>query len=190
MYNLIGDNMNIKEELEIEFKSLLTEKEFDILVKDFKLEDKFFEQHNYYFDNEDNFILNNNSAFRIRLVNNKYKMTYKAANTENSVIERSIDLDQELAMHYLEFGYCDDAMNMGIPKLSHMNTLTTHRASFQIDGGEIFIDKSFYSNVIDYEIEFECDNEETGLNTFKSFLNEHSIEYKASQPKMLRAFSV
>ncbi len=189
MYNLNGDYMSVHEELEIEFKSLLTNEEFESLITKFNLQDKFIEQYNYYFDTEDKFIMNSDSSFRIRLRNNKFKITYKSRNSANSVIEKSIDLSYDQAMHYLESGYNSDLLNLDLPELHHRNTLMTKRASFKIDGGEIFIDKNYYSNIVDYEIEFECLDEITGRHTFESFLNENSIIYKESKPKMVRAFS-
>ncbi len=189
MYNLAGDCMNVYEELEIEFKSLLTREEFERLIEKFDQKDKFVKQYNYYFDTEDEFILKSESAFRIRLKNDKYKMTYKSKKTANSVIEKSVDLTYEQAMYYLERGYSGGLIDIKLPDLYHCNTLMTERASFKIDGGVIFIDKNYYSNVIDYEIEFECFDEITGKNLFMKFLEENSVIIKESKPKMVRALS-
>jgi uncharacterized protein YjbK len=45
--------------LEIEFKTFITEQEYLNLLKEFELENKTFEQINYYFDTKDNELLNN-----------------------------------------------------------------------------------------------------------------------------------
>ncbi len=188
MYNLNGDYMSMYEELEIEFKSLLSKEEFDTLIEKFSLQDKFFKQYNYYFDTDDEYILKNDSAFRIRLKNGNYKLTYKSKKTKNSVIEKSIDLDFDRAMFYLENGYSDELIDADLPELFHCNTLMTERVSFMIDGGEIFIDKNFYSNIVDYEVEFECNDEKKGIVIFEKFLKDNSITFRESAPKMVRAF--
>ncbi len=189
MYNLYGDNMNMYEELEIEFKSLLDKDEFDALVKKFELTENFVKQHNYYFDTVDEYILKNNSSFRIRLRNDEFTLTYKTRKSTNSVIEKSVNLTYDRAMYYLENGYCDDIIDVDLPELFHYRTLMTERASFKINGGIIFIDKSFYSNLVDYEIEFECSDENVGKDLFVSFLRENSITLKESTPKMVRAYN-
>ncbi len=188
MYNLVGDCMKMYEQLEIEFKSLLTCDEFDSLVARFDLKDKFTKQYNYYFDTEDHFILKSASSFRIRFKNGKYKITYKSRKTTNSLIERSINIDSDKALFYLENGFSDDIINVNLPVIHHCGTLMTERASFKIGDGEIFLDKNYYSNIVDYEIEFECNNEKTGKNVFSNFLNEHSIQFRDSKPKIVRAF--
>ncbi len=55
------------QEIEIEFKNILTKQEFDTLLQWFQIKSEQFQpQTNYYFDTEDYLLKKNESALRIK----------------------------------------------------------------------------------------------------------------------------
>lgn len=172
--------------LEIEFKTFITEQEYLNLLKEFDLENKTFDQTNYYFDTNDNELLNNKIVLRIRK-KDKYKLT-KKEKAENANYETSEFLKDDEAVQMIQNGF--DASRIGINKfVSNICSLKTIRAKAPYKDGTIFFDKSIYMGVIDYEIEYEANDYETGKETFLEFLQSHNIQLNTPISKSKRAFN-
>ena len=81
-------------EIEIEFKNLLTEDEYNNLYTSLKLEDKpQIINKNFYYDDANESLKKANSALRIRHTNNKDEMTLKIKGSKQNV-EINIPLDE------------------------------------------------------------------------------------------------
>ena len=81
-------------EIEIEFKNLLTEDEYNNLYTSLKLEDKpQIINKNFYYDDANENLKKANSALRIRYTNNKDEMTLKIKGSKQNV-EINIPLDE------------------------------------------------------------------------------------------------
>ena len=81
-------------EIEIEFKNLLTEDEYNNLYTSLKLEDKpQIINKNFYYDDANESLKKANSALRIRYTNNKDEMTLKIKGSKQNV-EINIPLDE------------------------------------------------------------------------------------------------
>ena len=81
-------------EIEIEFKNLLTEDEYNNLFTSLKLEDKpQIINKNFYYDDANENLKKANSALRIRYTNNKDEMTLKIKGSKQNV-EINIPLDE------------------------------------------------------------------------------------------------
>ena len=81
-------------EIEIEFKNLLTEDEYNNLYTSLKLEDKpQIINKNLYYDDTNESLKKANSALRIRYTNNKDEMTLKIKGSKQNV-EINIPLDE------------------------------------------------------------------------------------------------
>ena len=98
--------------LEIEFKTFITEQEYLNLLKEFDLENKTFDQTNYYFDTNDNELLNNKIVLRIRK-KDKYKLT-KKEKAENANYETSEFLKDDEAVQIIQNGF--NASRIGFNK--------------------------------------------------------------------------
>ena len=171
---------------EIEFKTIITEEQYLSLLKEFDLENNIFSQTNHYFDTDDTKLLNDKTVLRIRQKGNNYKLT-KKTRAEIGANEEHILLTKDKALELLEKGF--DAEIIGLPYFVHkMAELTTHRASAPYKNGTIFFDKSEYYGKVDYEIEYEVDDVESGEKDFSNFLKSHNITYKESIRKSKRAF--
>jgi len=177
---------NIKKHLEIEFKTFISKNEYERMLKLFNLEDKVFEQTNYYFDTNDYKLINNKIVLRIRK-KEQYKLT-KKEKSDNANMESSRYLTDEEAKDMIKNGF--DASIIGINNyVKNICSLTTFRAKTPYKNGTLFFDKSVYNGITDYEIEFEADDIENGQKEFDKFLNENSIERKVPVSKSKRAFN-
>ncbi|EUJ26736.1 hypothetical protein PCORN_14524 [Listeria cornellensis FSL F6-0969] len=76
----------MSQELEIEFKNMLTASEYDLLMNEFRLEEAdFFTQTNYYFDTADFQLKERLAALRIRKRELHYELTLKNTRTNRFI---------------------------------------------------------------------------------------------------------
>ena len=79
-------------------------------------------------------------------------------------------------LKHLKNGF--NANIIGIPyDVIYQAKLTTYRASSPYKNGTLFLDKSTQYDKVDYEIEYEVDDDKEGLVDFKEFLAKYQIEY-------------
>ena len=179
----------MRKNVEIEEKSKITKKQYDLLVNYYNLSNSIFIQDNYYFDTPNLDLLNQHITLRIRKKPNSLKLTLKKKGDVGSI-------EQHLAINIDQF---NDFITNGINtstyfnnlnyKVSFITTLTTHRVAMLYEGGRIFLDKSIYNNTTDYEIEYEHnDVDECKLN-FNKFLDKHNIRYIPTTKKSYRALT-
>ena len=172
--------------LEIEFKTEINKEEYEKLIKKYMLEDSISKQTNYYFDTKEHTLLNNKIILRIREKSYNIKLTSKTSQ-DIGTLEKHIVLEKDEAYKMIAEGF--DANIIGINEtVKNIATLTTYRAKTNYKSGTIFFDKNTYYDITDYEIEFECDDEETGKELFLEFLKEHNISYIKMESKSKRAF--
>ena len=60
---------------------------------------------------------------------------------------------------------------------------------FPYKKGILFIDKSTYLGITDYELEYEAKNYHDGKKEFVQLIGELQIQYKKSEKKVKRAFN-
>ena len=172
--------------IEIEFKTFISEDVYNNLIKEFELENNIFSQTNYYFDTEDTILMQEKTVLRIRQKGSNYKLT-KKTRAEVGADETHLLISKEQAENFLQNGF--DAKIINLPYyVKNIAQLTTHRASTPYKNGTLFLDKSEYYGKVDYEIEYEVDEEKEGLKDFKNFLDSHNITFKESIRKSKRAY--
>lgn len=172
--------------IEIEFKTFISEDVYNNLIKEFELENNIFSQTNYYFDTEDTLLMQEKTVLRIRQKGSNYKLT-KKTRAEVGADETHLFISKEQAENFLQNGF--DAKIINLPYyVKNIAQLTTHRASTPYKNGTLFLDKSEYYGKVDYEIEYEVDEEKEGLKDFKNFLDSHNITFKESIRKSKRAY--
>lgn len=181
-------------QIEIEIKSLLTESSYLKLLKYFykNMNDSYI-QINYYIDTPNLDILKNKDGLRIRK-KNKYELTFKTPNIEglievnqdinfddfNNFKENNIFPDGEIK-NYIESKY-------NVSTLKILSTLTTYRIDIEYKNGLISIDKNIYNNNLDYELEYETNSYQNGLEILKELFKELDIEFKENKKsKLVRA---
>ncbi|GEK89221.1 Uncharacterized protein YjbK [Alkalibacterium putridalgicola] len=189
----------MRQEVEIEYKNLLTQQEYD------KLKTIFFAdvsspviQENYYFDTQDAKLKDARCALRIRIKESSAEMTLKTP-FEGHHTETTLDMTPVKARELITAG------SFSLPEAIHnvlvqegikidqdvfkIAQLKTERLEAENPHSIIVLDKSYYSNQIDYELEVESDSKSTGEKLFAQILKEHAIPKRETQNKIARAFN-
>lgn len=189
----------MRQEVEIEFKNLLTEEEY-LKLKHvyFKKSDRPLIQNNYYFDTSEYTLKDHKCALRIRTKNTIAEMTLKTP-FKGHHTETTIDLDINEAQKIIReesFILPDEMISVlndeGIsihPKVSVIAQLRTDRLEVESAHTIIVLDRSTYSGHIDYELEIESDSESIGKDLFTKILNEQGIPVRPTSNKIARAFN-
>ncbi|OMP67089.1 CYTH domain-containing protein [Domibacillus epiphyticus] len=182
----------MKQEIEIEFKCLLTKGQFEKLIKAFN-PGPFILQHNHYFDTAHFSLKEAGAALRIREKHGQAEMTLKEP-AETGLLESTVPLSSEEAASALSGQIpANDVMAAarklaGSDKFIHFGTLSTTRAEMEYKGGLLVFDHSSYRDQEDYEIEYEA-NDLSGEQTFHSLLTKFDIEYKPAKNKIRRFYN-
>lgn len=188
------------QEIEIEFKNLLTQAEFELLMKKFNVTPKdFISQENYYFDTVNFSLKAKQSALRIRKKQDKYIFTLKQPH-EQGLLETHQLLTEDQAFTFLNSdaikmvdGNVKDAIAlMGInpDDLQYLGVLKTDRIEIKDSENIIVLDHSFYLNQDDYELEYEVKDPVTGKEKFLEILKQNNIPLRTTNNKIQRFFEL
>ncbi|MGL6229227.1 MAG: CYTH domain-containing protein [Culicoidibacterales bacterium] len=181
-------------EHEIEFKNLLTTEEFTHLSAQFPLPAAH-EQTNTYFDTPDFKIKALGGALRIRSKGQAYECTLKLPHESGAGLN---EFTQQLATtfppHSLEQLQSATAVldllaqvDILAETLIVLTSLKTFRREFTFQGGLLVFDESFYSNVHDFELEFEHPDFKQGQAIFHQLLADYQIPIRVAPSKIKRA---
>lgn len=181
--------------LEIEFKTLVSESDFFRLKNYFRLEENdFFIQENYYFDTINFDLKQKNSGLRVRLFPNNAELTLKTPEIVG-LLETTDTLSLQQA-HYIIYnesfpleGFVYDKLaNFGIDPitLSMIGCLKTKRAEIKLPQGLLALDESWYNQQHDFELELEVSDSVRGKADFLSLLNQLNIKEKTAKNKIQR----
>ncbi|WP_235068905.1 CYTH domain-containing protein [Turicibacter sp. TJ11] len=181
--------------LEIEFKNMLDESEYKKLIEHFAIEEnQIWTQKNVYFDTKTFDLNKNQAALRVRIKNNTYELTLKTKADVGVIETNQLITKSDYANlkhdHLLVKGLVyDKLLELGIDvnKLRVITDLTTKRAEVSYEDGLLVLDKSFYGEVIDFELEYEVKDYNEGLKIFNELLNQHHIPKRPAENKIKRA---
>lgn len=189
----------MSEQVEIEFKNMLTLSEYKQLLQLFQAkETEFVHQSNTYFDTADWKLKTINAGLRIRLLPNHAELTLKTP-FEKDLLETTDTLSLEDANKMIELGkikhegfVTTKLISLGINpnELQLLGSLATTRYEQQTPDGLFVLDHSSYWDQEDYELEFETTNHEKGQQFFQQFLAEHAIPSRPSKHKIARMIEV
>ncbi len=186
----------MSQEIEIEFKNLLTKDEFLKIKETFNINDaQFFLQENHYFDTQQFSLKELGAALRIRKKQDQYVMTLKEP-ADVGLLETHQILTEEKAHNMLKTGNLEKGqvterlshLGIEIKDMSYFGTLSTLRAEKRIESGLLVIDHSRYLNVEDYELEFEVTDEDEGKKDFHKLLTELNIPIRETKNKIRRFY--
>lgn len=185
------------QEIEIEFKNLLTEEEFLRLAGHFHITEHDFKlQENHYFDTPDFQLKEIGSALRIRNKNDEYILTLKEP-APVGLLETHQVLNKEKAGKILSSAagipsgqIMDRLQSIGIDShsITFFGTLSTNRSEKRYKKGLIVLDHSRYLNKEDHEIEYEVSDEKSGLAIFHELLSELQIPIRETPNKIKRFY--
>lgn len=188
----------LNQNLEIEFKNMLTEADYTkIFESEFEADDQQkIIQSNYYFDTRDHQLKQMKSALRIRKTPSFNELTLKVP-SQGFLLEKNISLSNTMCSSLLEMGLfklSDISSDIHIETLDPeatyylFNQFKTTRFERRIDGHLVVLDETTFQNgVVDYELEVESPEAESGLAFFHSFLEKYAIKEEKALPKIARA---
>ena len=183
-------------ELEIEFKNLVTLKEFTKMIDEFNIQkEDIVKQKNYYFDTPEFDIKNISCALRIRKKKGEYELTLKQP-VKDGNWETNENLEEQAALQMIETGHLPDGevknklkeLNIDFDTLSCFGSLTTKRAEIDYLEGLLVFDNSSYLNKEDYEIEYEVTDKKKGEENFQKLMENFQIPLRLTENKIIRFY--
>jgi uncharacterized protein YjbK len=182
--------------IEIEFKNLLTDAEYERIKKYFQLDSSlFFVQENHYFDTTDFSLKENGAALRIRKKGKRFELTLKQP-LPSGLLETNQMLTNDEAIHALTFNQIPTGqitqliseMNIDPNSVIFFGTLTTERAEWEYQNGLLVLDKSSYLETVDYELEYEVQEFTVGKIQFAQLLHSLQIPKRKTDNKIKRFY--
>ncbi|MEZ7794260.1 CYTH domain-containing protein [Niallia circulans] len=188
--------MSKNQNIEIEFKNMLTKEEYELLLTHFQVsEEDLFEQENHYFDTSNFALKANHSALRIRKKEAEYELTLKQPHPDG-LLETNKILSKTESDDIFSTGRISDEqissllrnMNIDPTSIIYFGSLRTIRAEKKIGNGLLVLDHSFYLKKEDYELEYEVSNREEGKIYFQELLATLKIPVRKTKNKVRRFY--
>ncbi|MCE7794856.1 CYTH domain-containing protein [Salipaludibacillus sp. CUR1] len=189
----------MNQEIEIEFKNLIDRKKYEELLSCYQSSrTPVYTQVNHYFDTDKLSLKDKKSALRVRYKKGAYILTLKQP-YETGLLETHQQLSEEEFSSLKEHGSLSEGdvfnqlsqlLEENVPKLDYLGQLTTERTEISLKEGLLVLDKSYYFDHVDYEIEFECEEFASGKQAFKQLLNEWDLSWNEPANKIERFYSV
>lgn len=187
----------VSQNIEIEFKNMLSREEFLLLKRHFNIsEDQFRKQVNHYFDTAAFTLKDHGSALRIREKENKFELTLKQP-AQTGLLETNQQLSAKEAESALSTGKIPDGevknavlkMLVNTDSLQYFGSLTTVRAELEYNTGLLVLDHSYYLNKEDFELEYEVTDEKEGYEIYSSLLQQLNIPVRPTDNKIKRFYA-
>lgn len=180
------------EQIEIEYKILITKDIFDQILNDYHNQIKQdYIQVNDYFTHP--ILQQKKYMLRIRTKNNQYEMTLKRPMSQHRLetnIILTLQQKNDFYNHLNLQNQITDILiqeNIPIEELQQQFSLTTHRYDIPLPEGMLSLDMNTYLHQVDYELEFEVFNEQDGYQKFLDILKPYKLHYtKNCQSKIKR----
>ena len=189
--------MRLSEEIEIEFKSMLTQNEYEELLRYYNItDDQFVIQTNLYFDTADFQLKKHGMGLRIRRFDTKAEATLKIPQSvgllEVTDALTITEVEQVLDKKQFASGAAEilarlKQLNISLLDLSLIGKLITKRAEFIIPEGKLALDESWYGQQHDFELELEVSVPSYGEEDFNQLLKKFDLPYRKTQNKIARA---
>lgn len=187
--------MEMGQYLEIEFKNLLTDEEYQYLFNEFNFKKHaYIIQKNIYFDTPDQALKKRKSALRIRLKDQLAEYTLKTPKA-NGLLEITENFSSQEAENFVSRSLPDQGeiadllqkWNINIKDLQKLGSLTTKRYELQLNEEVLLVlDESWYNQQHDFELEMEVQDYDRGKQFFTDFLAQHRIPKRPTQNKIKR----
>lgn len=187
----------MSQEMEIEYKNLLTKEEYDRLFEAFELtEEPKIVQENFYFDTPDFDLRNNRSALRIRKKADSAEVTLKTPK-DNHLLETNEQIDLTEAEQFIKAGSLPLPESIKaqllkekveVEEVALVTSLKTLRYEKQINDVLIVLDQSWYADTTDFELEIEATSESGGIEAMESILEKYHIKQRSTKNKIERAY--
>ena len=183
----------MQKNVDVEFKTLLSEEEYNRLMEKFSGNKTDF-QTNHYFDTSRFSLKALDASFRVRQRDN-FEITLKRKKGYN-IIVKTLPISEDDFNELKDTGYVEDEdlqddliALIGTQPLNNFLSLSTLRMYLPYKNGILFIDKSSYLGCTDYELEYEAKNYHGGKKEFIEIISELGLQYKKADKKIKRAFN-
>ncbi|WP_331836532.1 CYTH domain-containing protein [Erysipelothrix piscisicarius] len=175
----------MKQHLEIEYKTQLTQDEFNHILNSFPFKDPKYQENTYY-DTPKGSLFKQHSMCRIRTIGNIHEFTLKVPQ-EEGVLEYEVILNEKSLMDERIIDFLNekdiDVNTMEVTAFSN-----TVRYEYSDIYGVWCLDYTRFLNNSDYELEYELhESNEKAYPHYLDTLQLLGIQYKPSKPKYLRA---
>ncbi|MEG0592245.1 MAG: CYTH domain-containing protein [Coprobacillus sp.] len=170
----------MKEQIEIEYKILITQDIFQQMINNNQVERDYI-QTNYYFTHP--ILQAKKYMLRIREKDNTYELTlkrpYLTHQLETNIIIDKQTKDKLISHQYINNEIIDILQKEGINPLELVQqfSLTTHRYDIQLNEGTLSLDHNQYLGKEDYELEFEVYHEKEGYEKFLEIISAYQLQY-------------
>ncbi|WP_208590185.1 CYTH domain-containing protein [Gracilibacillus suaedae] len=188
----------MSQEIEIEFKNLLTKEEYQKLVEHFYSYDLTeIEQKNHYFETADFQLKKHHAALRIREKKGTFQLTLKQPNPDGAgLLETHCPITPDETQQWIighiiakdEITKALHAMNINIHDLKYGGMLETYRLECTYNNTTVVLDQSHYNGYTDYELEIEAEDEQHGISVFQQLLTAHHIPKRKTENKIERFY--
>lgn len=183
------------QEIEIEFKHMLTLDEFHTLLKELPFPKEPLIQTNYYFETSTRTLIKKRCALRIRLKNDTYQCTFKEPHPQG-VLETHDALSKEEAKRWMKGSFIHlphishrlTAHGIDVQDLFYIGSLTTKRYKYDMNGLQYVLDESSYGNTVDHELEIEAPSYEQGFHAYQQVVDGFQLSPQRSITKIERFF--
>jgi uncharacterized protein YjbK len=185
--------VTMQKSVEVEFKTLLSKEEYERLMEQFK-GNRMDLQTNHYFDTSRFSLKALDASLRVR-ERESLELTLKRK--KGYIIQEfNLPITKEIfeeikTTGVLPEGELKNEVNnlIGEQKINNFLSLSTLRMFFSYNNGVLFIDKSHYLGITDYELEYEAKSYHAGKKEFVQIINELGIQYRKSEKKVKRAYN-
>lgn len=186
----------MSQEVEIEFKNLLTTQEYNQLAEVLFSQAETIEQTNYYFETPSFDLKGNHSALRIRKKNETYTLTLKEPHPDG-LLETHDKLTEKAFLSWTS-GIPAEApnvtkqlqqMSIETSSLTYIGRMTTFRKEIPYQDTLLVLDKSIYLDTMDAELELEAASKKHGEKVFNNLLENYQIPSRETPAKIARFFN-
>lgn len=193
----ICEVINMSKELEIEFKNMLTQEEFQLLVDKYFFNTPAFSQTNCYFDTSKNELKEKSMGLRLRKRDGKNECTLKIPTADEHTYQEVTDnltnhqMDQLIKNQQIfkdgDVGLTLRQLGISIENLHMIGSLTTYRREKRINNTTLLVlDESHFGQTTDFELEMEVQNSDKGNMFFNDFLINEGIKRRPASKKIAR----
>ena len=175
--------------MEYEARAMVNENQYLQILAHFlksKENKKQFTNFNTYFDYEDLFLTNNHMVLRTRRIgDNEYELTLKIKG-DKSDIEYNTSLTSNQYDEMKRSATIPDSIvkdkllenNIDLNKLQFITDLKTDRLEVYSNNHIIVIDKNYYRNRVDYNVEVESNSKESAISVLNDTFSSFGVTYK------------
>lgn len=171
--------------IEFEKRVMLTESQYESLKRyTLNFKNDALSLVNHYFDDEDLSLIKHHHVLRIREINdNDAELTLKVKGDNGDLeINESIPHNKVKSLIY-SFKLDNEEIKNEINKITNksiklVTSLKTERIEIEFDDYLFVLDKNYYSDIVDYDLEIESNDIVKALEVIKKYCHQYGMQYR------------